>query len=92
MDQTDNKGGGNRPKNAGQSVLRGVIAAYLIYLGGSLIADLLRGSSTLKPLLVWIIAPLFVIAGLGFGFYTWKQWKAGQAEEKPAQQEPPEDV
>ena len=84
MDQTDNKGGGNRSKNTGQSVLRGVIAAYLIYLGGTLMLDQIKGAATISPVVIWIFGPLFVIAGLGFGCYTWKQWKAGQADSDEA--------
>lgn len=78
----------------GHAVLRGVIAAYLVYLGASLIYDQLRGRSSLSPLLIWIVGPLFVLSGLGFGLYTWRSWKKDRREaapqDKPAEQ-PPED-
>ena len=85
MEHQDNKGADNRAKSSGQKnaaqlILRGVIAGYLIYLGATLIRDQIRGVATISPTVIWIFGPLFLIAGLGFGFYTWKQWKVGQAE------------
>ena len=85
-----------RANPRGQAVLRGVIAGYLVYLGGSLVYDLIRGSSTLAPWLVWTVGPLFVICGLGFGLYTWRRWKADEEAaakpKEPAAEEPaPED-
>ena len=56
--------------------LRAVVAAYLIYLGFSLILDHLRGRSTLSPVFVWLAGFVFIAAGIAFGFYIWKCWRA----------------
>ena len=69
-----------RANPRGQALLRGVIAGYLVYLGGSLIYDLIRGVSTLPPGLVWTVGPLFVICGLAYGLFTWRRWKAEEGE------------
>ena len=69
-----------RARNHG--ILRGVVAGYLVYLGGSTIYDLLRGTSSLAPALGWIVGPLFLIGGAAFGLYTWRRWKI---DEKAAQ-------
>ena len=85
MDQKDNSGQVLRAAAGGRSVLRGVIAAYLVYLGGSLISGWFRGTSTVKPVLVWTCGPLFIIGGLLFGLYAWRQWKAAQREAEAAE-------
>ena len=68
--------------------LRAVVAAYLVYLGGSLIVDHLRGRSEMPPLLAWAAGLIFIAAGLGFGYYIWKQWKSESAPAIPAANEP----
>ena len=65
-------------KAVNHAVLRGVIAVYLVYLGGSLLYDLVKGTSSLSPVVGWTIGPLFVIAGAAFGFFTWRRWKADE--------------
>lgn len=65
-----------RARAANMGVLRAVVAAYLVYLGGSLIRDWLQGGSTLAPWMVWLCGLFFIAAGLGFGLYTWRRWKA----------------
>ena len=74
-------------KAVNRAVLRGVIAGYLVYLGGSTIYDLLRGTSTLSPVLGWTVGPLFVIAGAAFGWFTWRRWKADEREVEALTQE-----
>ena len=74
-------------KAVNRGVLRGVIAGYLVYLGGSTIYDLLRGTSTLSPVLGWTVGPLFVIAGAAFGWFTWRRWKADEREVEALTQE-----
>ena len=68
--------------------LRAVVAAYLVYLGGSMIADYFRGRSSVSPILTWATGLFFIAAGLGFGYYIWKQWKADSAAAAPAEEEP----
>ena len=88
MDNKTDDAAKERSKAVNRAALRGVICVYLIYLGGSLIRDLLRGESTLSPALVWSAGLLFVLGGLGFGWYTWRRWKLdAEALQKPAEEE-----
>ncbi len=64
-----------RSKAMNLASLRAVVAAYLIYLGCSLILDHLRGRSTLSPVFVWLVGLFFITAGIAFGFYIWKRWR-----------------
>ena len=64
-----------RTKASNFAVLRALVAAYLAWLGFSLIRDHLRGTSTLPPILVWAAGLGFIIAALAFGLYTWKLWR-----------------
>ena len=74
-------------KAVNHAVLRGVIAGYLVYLGGSLIYDLIKGTSSLSPVLCWTVGPLFVIAGVAFGYFAWRRWKADEKEVEALTQE-----
>lgn len=65
-----------RSKAMNLASLRAVVAAYLVYLGSSLIVDHLRGSSTLSPVFVWLVGLVFITAGIVFGFYVWRHWRA----------------
>jgi hypothetical protein len=65
-----------RARASNVATLRAVVAAYLLYLGGSLIWDMLKGKSTLSPAFAWIAGLGFIAAALVFGFYTWKRWRA----------------
>ena len=65
-----------RSKATNLASLRAVVAAYLIYLGFSLILDYMRGRSTLSPVFVWLIGLVFITAGIVFGFYIWRRWCA----------------
>ena len=69
------------------TTLRAVVAAYLVYLGGSLIVDYLRGRSGVSPILAWGPGLLFIAAGIGFGYYTWKIWRAAAAAAEPSAEE-----
>ena len=70
------------------ATLRAVVAAYLVYLGGSMIADYFRGKATVSPILIWASGLVFIAAGLGFGYFIWKQWKAESAAAASAEDEP----
>ena len=65
-------------KARSRGILRAVVAGYLVYLGGSIIYELIQGTTTLRPALGWILGPLFMIAGAGFGYFTWRRWKADE--------------
>ena len=68
-----------RTRSTNLASLRAVVAAYLVYLGGSLIVDHLRGRSDMPPILAWAAGLIFIAAGIGFGYFIWKQWKAESA-------------
>ncbi len=77
-----------RTKALNLATLRAVVAAYLVYLGGSIVFDMLRGRSTLSPAFAWISGLFFVAVGLLFGLYTWRRWKAdAEAARSPEQPE-----
>ena len=57
------------------AVLRALVAAYLAWLGFSLIRDCLRGASTLSPAFAWTVGLVFIAAALAFAFYIRRQWK-----------------
>ena len=71
-----------RSKAVNRAALRGAIAVYLIYLGISLIVDLIQGRITERPYLIWAAAIVFALGGLGFAWFTWRRWKIDAAEEK----------
>ena len=80
MERNEKTAWTERSKAINRAVLRGAVAGYLIYLGGSLVYDLIQGTSSLSPVLGWIVGPFFVIAGVGFGWITWRRWKADEKE------------
>lgn len=56
--------------------LRAVAAGYLIWLGWTLLRDMLNGSSTLPVWLSWTASIGFAAIGAAFGWYTWKRYQA----------------
>lgn len=71
-----------------RAVFRGVVSAYLIYLGWDLIRS--GGNDPTFPVAVgWLAGGLFIAAALGFGWYTWKQYKLAlqEAELTPQEEE-----
>ena len=91
MENKNNDAARERAKAVNRAALRGVICAYLIYLGGSLLRDMLRGESTLSPLIGWGAGLLFVLGGAGFGFFTWRRWKLDVKAAEEQTPEPPEE-
>lgn len=67
---------GQRQKAVNMAALRAAVAAYLMYLGGSLIWDRLRGNSSLPPALAWLAGLGFLLCGAAFGWYTWRRWRS----------------
>ena len=65
-----------RSRAVNMATLRAVVAGYLVYLGGSVIYDLLKGRTSMSPALAWAAGLLFIAAGLGYGFYIWRRWQA----------------
>ncbi len=56
-------------------VLRGAVAVYLVYLGGSLIYEWLSGISGLPAYVVWPGGILFITGGALFGLYVWRRFQ-----------------
>ena len=74
-----------RSRAVNMATLRAVVAGYLVYLGGSVICDLLKGRTSMSPALAWAAGLLFIAAGLGYGFYIWRRWQAdSKASDDPA--------
>ena len=57
------------------AVLRALVAAYLAWLGFSLIRDCVRGASTLSPAFAWTVGLVFIVGALAFAIYIWRQWQ-----------------
>ena len=73
MEQSKGSAWTEYAKARNHGILRGVVAGYLVYLGGSTIYDLLRGTSSLSPVLGWIAGPLSVCTRGAAGRSTKKQ-------------------
>ena len=82
----------SRAKARSTATLRGVVACYLVYLGYTLIRDLLRGSSTLPLWAAWAAGLGFCTAGAAFGLFAWKRYRAALEAAKlpPREERPPE--
>ena len=68
-------------RNIAMASLRAVVACYIIYLGGKIISDHVKGESEMAPWMCWFFGILFIVAGAAFLFYTWKRYKKDKAEE-----------
>ena len=66
-----------RNKAVNMATLRAVVAAYLLYLGVSILWDYLRGVSTLSAPVAWASGLGFSAAAIAFGIFTWKHLRAG---------------
>ena len=64
-----------RQKSVNMAALRAVVAAYLIYLGGSMIWDRLNGKGSLPPALTWLAGLAFLFGGAAYGWYVWRRWR-----------------
>jgi TRAP-type C4-dicarboxylate transport system permease small subunit len=64
-----------RQKSVNMAALRAAVAAYLIYLGWSLIWDRLNGKDSLTPVLAWLAGLAFLLGGAAYGWYTWRRWR-----------------
>ena len=69
-----------RGKESGMALLRALVAAYLIYLGVTMILDRISGRSGMPLWLAWACGVFFVLAGAVFGCYTWKRYRKEIAE------------
>lgn len=87
MEQSERTALTEHNKAVSRAILRGAVAGYLIYLGGSMVYEQIQGTTTLQPILGWTVGPLFVVAGAGFGWLTWRRWKADEKEVQALSQE-----
>ena len=77
-------------RNIAMASLRAVVAGYLIYLGGKIIYDHVKGQSEMIPWMCWFFGILFILAGSAFLIYTWMRYKKEKAEQaQEAAQETP---
>ena len=58
------------------AVLRSAVAAYLAYLGYTLIRDVRAGGSAMSPALAWTAGLLFIAAAVVFALYIRRRWLA----------------
>lgn len=56
------------------TVVRAVVAGYLVYLGFSLMRGTTDGGTAMPLLLKWFFSLLFIVGGLLFAVYTWRRW------------------
>ena len=56
-----------------RALLRGLVSAYLLYLGRKLMTGANR-DPTFSPVLGCLAGGLFAAAALAFGFYTWRRY------------------
>ena len=75
------------------ATFRAVVAAYIIYLGVTLIRGAMGGGSEkFPPLAGWLFGILFIACGAGFGVYIFRRWRADveAARLLPPEEEPEE--
>ncbi len=58
-----------------RALLRGFVAAYLLYLGWKLIASG-GDASSFPPAVGYAVGGLFAAGAIAFGCYTWKRYRA----------------
>ena len=64
-----------RTRESSFTVVRAVVAGYLVYLGFSLLRGTTDGGTAMPLRLKWFFSLLFIIAGLLFAVYTWRRWR-----------------
>ena len=71
-----------------RALLRGLVSAYLFYLGCKLIAGASRAPD-FPPVLGCLFGVLFAAAAAAFGLYTWRQYLSDRkaAELTPEEEE-----
>ena len=59
-----------------RATFRAVVSLYLIFLSYQIARGSASGDSPIAPALAIAIGAGFVIAALGYGVYTWRQYKS----------------
>ena len=57
------------------ATFRGIVAAYIAYLGYRIIQGRTDETSTLHVWAHWAIGLAFIAVALGFGYYIWRRWR-----------------
>ena len=70
---------GKRSKAGTTASLRAVAVGYLLYLGYTLLRDVLDGTTTLPLWLSVSAAVVFIGVAVAFGFYTWRRYRCDVA-------------
>ena len=77
----------NKNNMSTAAYLRMLVGAYLVYLGGSLIYDLIKGTASHTA--VSVLAALLFIGG--GGFVALREWKKSRSTEDETEDETQED-
>ncbi len=79
-----------RTRESSFTVVRAVVAGYLVYLGFSLLRGTTDGGTAMPLRLKWFFSLLFIAGGVLFAVYTWRRWRrfsTGQ-EQSEADEDP----
>ena len=68
------EGTGRKP--GGMVLLRAAAGCYLAYLGYMLLRTYGQGTTPIRPWLAWVAGLLFIAAGIGFAWYSWRRYRA----------------
>jgi len=71
----DKKKQTERARESSFTVVRALVAVYLVYLGFSLLRGTTDGGTAMPLHLKWFFSLLFIAAGLLFAVYTWRRWR-----------------
>jgi TRAP-type C4-dicarboxylate transport system permease small subunit len=63
-----------RARAGSSAVFRVVVAAYIIYLGWTVLRGVLNGTSPVPVWVAWLVAIVFTAGAGAFLFYTWKKY------------------
>ncbi len=68
-------------------LIRGIVAAYLLYLGWKLVTS--GGDASFPPAAGYAVGALFAAGAIAFGCYAWKRYRADlrDAELTPEEEE-----
>ena len=81
----------NSGRSGSLAALRIAAAAYIFYLGWTVLRDTLNGSSTIPVWVGWLAGLVFMGASLAYGVYSFRRYrqeqKAAQAQEPSPDEE-----
>lgn len=75
------------------ATFRAAVAAYIFYLGWTVLRGTLTGSSSVPAWAAWLAGLVFMGGAIGFGVYTWRRYQADlKAAIVPDASKPEEDT